>query len=579
MIFLHKTKVAVGVVASLAVILSSPALQLVSATDNTIILNPEPVTLEDGVVLTKTATAVPGEVNAWDVTLSVERPGFEVTSDTVMAIDISGSMNDDGKLDQAKAAAKALAARLLPEGNTTNRIALLYFNASASSHAFEKNYTTVANQIDRLTAKDGTFTQDAVHLATGMLKVTHADVKNTIILSDGIPTLNYQIDYPDNYLIDGGPGLHSAEKQTGTDIPQEAFLYGKRKTGGNNTAWKWYNTAYLDPERTQEEWHYYNSGNCAIAEAGYYKTSGLGDLYTIALNVDEYGEDVLSKMASPDKYYTADTDNLTGIFDEIAGKITALVQSASVDDKMTSGMVIPSKSKTDVSETDKLHWEPEFTYDTTTEKYKAEITYRVEATEDILGNVDENGYVAISEKTTIAYDGDKTAEFPEPKVKPYAVNMTKNLAGQTCEGCRFEIEMIFPDGTKHVYELGADETRAIVRGLLEGGYSVREVGTNNNATKFSDYVVEYSLEGFDIDASRDEFVNIAITNTYMPADESEHGGKGQEEYSTEEATKAPETGVAEQANGDATRNNLAMVVLVVSSGVFVAYAVLLVKRQ
>ena len=76
--------------------------------DDPTIKNADPVTLADGVKLFKTVKSVPGYANKWEVTLRIESPKTEKTSDTVLVIDRSGSMGDDDRLANAKTAAGTL---------------------------------------------------------------------------------------------------------------------------------------------------------------------------------------------------------------------------------------------------------------------------------------------------------------------------------------------------------------------------------------------------------------------------------------------------------------------------------------
>ena len=77
--------------------------------DDSIIKNPDPVEITQngvgtGIILSKTAEPVEGYVNKYKVTLRVESPKTEKTSDTVLVIDRSNSMNGT-KISGARTAA------------------------------------------------------------------------------------------------------------------------------------------------------------------------------------------------------------------------------------------------------------------------------------------------------------------------------------------------------------------------------------------------------------------------------------------------------------------------------------------
>lgn len=512
-------KAAIGMVLAVTMMLPAGVVDMVSATDDPAIINPEPVELADGVTLYKTATAVDGEVNKWDVELRVEYAKDRMRSDTVMVIDASKSMNEGTKLEEAKNAAKTLARQLLPDDNVNNRIALVFFNKTITTYGFNSDYSVVENRIDNFQAKGATFTQGAIHAAAGLLAGSTADIKNMVLLSDGEPTLNYQIDNPDAYLVEGGPGKFEKQKQTSVDVPQSAFLYNKRDAGNGINMWAFYENKNLGTDEEQDwEYYYYNAGNCAIAEAGYYKASNNGDLYTVALSAGEQGNEVLGQIATPGKAYEASVDDLADIFGQIAGKIVYSVEAAEATDVMGDGAVISSESGVGTAGASTIEWEPVFEYNEVSRKYVARTTYRVEATDDIAGSVNSDGYAPLSKKASIKYNNGISVDFPVPMVKPVMVNITKTLTGHTCEQCIFYVKLERSDGTDTTYEMGANTTKTIVSGLAEGRYRIEEIGSMRDTVGFKNYLIEYNQNIFDISASRGGSIDITINNIYDTVD-------------------------------------------------------------
>lgn len=512
-------KAAMGMVLAVTMMVPAAAVDMVSAVDDPTIINPEPVELADGVTLYNTATAVDGEVNKWDVELRVEYAKDHMKSDTVMVIDTSKSMNEGSKLDEAKNAAKTLAKQLLPEGNVNNRIALVFFNKAITAYGFSSDYSVVESRIDYFQAKGATFTQGAIHRATELLAGSTADIKNMVLLSDGEPTLNYQIDNPDAYLVEGGPGKHEKQKQTSVDVPQSAFLYKQRDTGNGLNMWDFYKSKNLGTDEDPDwEYYYYNASNCAIAEAGYYKASNNGDLYTVALSTEEQGSEVLGRIATPGKAYGASVDDLTDVFRQIAEKIMYSVEGAEVTDVMGDGVVISSESGIGMAGAGAIEWEPVFEYDETNRRYVAKTTYRVEATDDIAGSVNSDGYALLNKKASIRYNNGINADFPVPMVKPVIVNIKKILTGHTCEQCTFYVKLEKPDGTNTIYEMGANTTKSIVSGLAEGRYSVEEIGSMRDTVDFKNYLIEYSQNIFDIRPGQGGAIDVAINNIYDTVD-------------------------------------------------------------
>ena len=92
---------------------------------------------QEDVTISKTATAVEGMVNAWDIELTVNAaakvnptPG----NDVILVLDNSNSMYEGSRMANAKRAAKAFLDQLLPAGNTANRVGVVVFNSEVPSY-------------------------------------------------------------------------------------------------------------------------------------------------------------------------------------------------------------------------------------------------------------------------------------------------------------------------------------------------------------------------------------------------------------------------------------------------------------
>lgn len=93
----------------------------------------QPVWPEEGAIqLSKSAAAVEGKENTWEVTLGIQGKNYKTTSDVVLVIDNSNSMypsetSKEDRMTKTKAAANAFVDTLLTEDSTT-RIALVVYN-------------------------------------------------------------------------------------------------------------------------------------------------------------------------------------------------------------------------------------------------------------------------------------------------------------------------------------------------------------------------------------------------------------------------------------------------------------------
>lgn len=280
--------------------------------------------------VSKTAKAVDGKINTWDIELTIEARNSQKTSDIVLVMDRSGSMSSAGsggksKLQNAKDAANSFIDTVLtPPGNTTNRIALVSFADNVTQNSgFVSTPTTLKSAVNSLNANGGTYTQLAINRAQQLIATSVADNKTIVLLSDGQPTYSTALYNPDNYLI-AYPGNGW---QTSADAPQSAYNYSTRVGTGSSMYWRYYNDWWDSNDK------YYNHGNSTIAEAGFAKNAGTGtNIYTIALSAGTEGNAVLNAVASPGKAYTASASDLQTIFNEIAGLISAGATNINITD-------------------------------------------------------------------------------------------------------------------------------------------------------------------------------------------------------------------------------------------------------
>lgn len=94
---------------------------------------------EGSIKLDKDAKAVEGQKNLWEVTLGIQGRNYKTTSDVVLVIDCSGSM-EGTKLTNTRKAAKAFGDKLLTE-NSSTRIAIVTFIDEATAHNNGHFYT------------------------------------------------------------------------------------------------------------------------------------------------------------------------------------------------------------------------------------------------------------------------------------------------------------------------------------------------------------------------------------------------------------------------------------------------------
>lgn len=310
--------------------------------------------------LNKDAAAVEGETNLWEVTLGIQGKKFETTSDVVLVIDCSGSMEGD-KLANTRKAAKAFGQKLLTEGSTT-RIAIVTFINEATAynngHFYDATELSAFEAaVDAATyANGGTNQQAGIHKAQELLNTSSAGLKNIVILSDGEATFSHPFAAAATYANceawtslgcpRGGKitniGAFAPDYTTVIGSGSSFTLdYNARVTatcpehGGTTTQKYVYN---LDGTATTKSGT--DNGVATIWEANQAKAAGT-TIYSVALQAGTNGENTLKTCATDatkDYYAIASADNveekLTTAFTSIAGSIAIAARNGVVYDPM-----------------------------------------------------------------------------------------------------------------------------------------------------------------------------------------------------------------------------------------------------
>lgn len=310
--------------------------------------------------LNKDAAAVEGETNLWEVTLGIQGKNFETTSDVVLVIDCSGSMEGD-KLANTRKAAKAFGQKLLTEGSTT-RIAIVTFINEATAynngHFYDATELSAFEAaVDAATyANGGTNQQAGIHKAQELLNTSSAGLKNIVILSDGEATFSNPFAAAATYANceawtslgcpRGGKitniGAFAPDYTTVIGSGSSFTLdYNARVTatcpehGGTTTQKYVYN---LDGTATTKSGT--DNGVATIWEANQAKAAGT-TIYSVALQAGTNGENTLKTCATDatkDYYAIASADNveekLTTAFTSIAGSIAIAARNGVVYDPM-----------------------------------------------------------------------------------------------------------------------------------------------------------------------------------------------------------------------------------------------------
>lgn len=334
---------------------------------------------QGSIKLDKDAAAVEGETNLWEVTLGIQGKNFETTSDVVLVIDCSGSMEGD-KLANTRKAAKAFGQKLLTEGSTT-RIAIVTFINEATAynngHFYDATELSAFEAaVDAATyANGGTNQQAGIHKAQELLNTSSAGLKNIVILSDGEATFSHPFAAAATYANceawtslgcpRGGKitniGAFAPDYTTVIGSGSSFTLdYNARVTatcpehGGTTTQKYVYN---LDGTATTKSGT--DNGVATIWEANQAKAAGT-TIYSVALQAGTNGENTLKTCATDatkDYYAIASADNveekLTTAFTSIAGSIAIAARNGVVNDPMGEHVQLNFSGAAPVITTDK----------------------------------------------------------------------------------------------------------------------------------------------------------------------------------------------------------------------------------
>ncbi len=443
--------------------------------------------------LTKTGEPVPGTGNQWELTLTIEGKNYTQTSDVVLLIDRSGSMNDTipgtghSKMDYAKIAATAFVNSLLTDPSDTSvRIAVVSFASDATINSGFLGYsgkTQLINAIDGISVTGGTFIQLGIRQAAALLDASTAAHKTMVILGDGAATYSYGITNYKSYCEFWRESVWYTDYRTHSNVLKTAFT-GTRVGNGNDEN-------YLPWDGTSgRNRYYYRNGASAVAEAGFSAKDKGYVIYSIALSAGQEGEWTLENIASGTGYYyaTYNPTDLTPIYEEIAGKIKYAARDAVVTDPIGNMYYIPGITAANVSSfvqvshgtvsynetTREIVWDIGQIVEGTTYWMKYKVTMKDEAVPGTL--YPTNGPTSID---YINIDDQSAKKYfqPIPEYRVRGVTFTKVLDDLNYADKEFSIELEGPVGSyskKWHLSLVPGQSKTI-KGLPSGTYTVREI--------------------------------------------------------------------------------------------------------
>lgn len=369
---MKKWKQALALVLALVMALSLVALPSFAADgDSTGTGTAQPEWPAEGSInLIKDAQPVKDKDGVYEITLTIQGKNYKTTSDVVLVIDCSGSM-EGTKLTNTRKAAKAFGEKLLTEGSTT-RIAIVTFIDTATAYNNGHFYTAseldaFKKAIDKATYADGGTNQQAgIHVAQQLLTsaASTGKQKNIVILSDGEPTYSHPFVGGSatigcggilSHYFRGDPQVTSWPTVATPDYSVRVGTGGAFELDDGNIYWNCTCKHEYTGNVQYGSFYYADNGNfvcsngskssnngvATIWEANQAKAAGT-TIFSVALQAGTNGENTLKDCATdPTAGYFAIAQNdnvetkLTAAFETIAGSIAKAATNGSVVDPMS----------------------------------------------------------------------------------------------------------------------------------------------------------------------------------------------------------------------------------------------------
>ena len=368
-------------------------------------------TAQNGIEATKTAKWVNEKEGIAEITITVKGEPPEVSTpevDAVLVIDLSGSMNDNNKLNDAKAAAKKFVDKFFGTSAPASykksvRIAVVGYNGYAKAYADlteAKNadalYTLFGSGYGSLSAGGGTNIQDGIYRAQQILKNGRAGAKKVmVVLSDGEPT----------YSFDANVAHTFGQNEETYGVKKNNFLYvvseidhTDRVGSGSAYATGAYHYYYYckDDKNVQQYYYVQNHGVGTVSEAYWAKKDGT-TIYSIGFGISQYESGgyglpqretdvykVAQSLASDDKKFklAKDGGELGNVFDGIANEVAKYTAyNPTVIDTMGKNFEVvsnslPTDKKVTLKSDGSLEWDiTDGELDTTEHKLTFQVKY------------------------------------------------------------------------------------------------------------------------------------------------------------------------------------------------------------
>ena len=486
-----------------------------------------------GISLVKTATPTPGFVNTWDIEVNFQSRNHKKSADIILVMDVSGSMDNNDRLVKTKEAAILFVDKLLTETSYQTRIALVTYSTDSNTVSDFVDYTGASNlkaKINALNANGATNMQAGMRRARTVMAQSTADNKTIIFLSDGEPTVSYRLKAGrvDGNVVDWGGDKLETKRGIPVDDYDSDALGGNGNTGFRSDQY------YGANNNAPRSPYYFNHGNAVLNESDTAKAGPLNAvIYTVALDLTGQAGTLMKNIASSSNHaFVAGSDDLEGIYSEIAGGISNNTSNVIINDQIGPGFqlvpnTITADHGTPTAAGDNIYWH---LGNPTSEYFTGVLRYRIIAVDSILDVPGTPGLpYDTNDRTYMSYTDNKgfNQEFDAniPTVVPTFFSFNKVLLDDLQEeveggGYLFKLNTSGPHAFNRDDDLTPQTKVRTVEIYPYGTYTVSEVsGTKDGnpldlnfyttVTKVNDVVSNQFTLG---DNSRGN-VDVEVSNT------------------------------------------------------------------
>lgn len=328
-----------------------------NATDNQHFGNNGQTIENSGITLIETAKDY--QDGKFNVEMLIKGSGSTETQnknlDVVLVVDRSGSMEDYGRMENAKKAAKGFVDNLLKDNGGNNvRVGLVSFAGNNGKKYSDPVLEAVSLQKDKNNLKKvidnykpysnykaGTFTQAALRKANELFE-NNNHKKIIVLVSDGEPTYAYGTE---NVLdFNQIKKANSNTPRDGYEIWSRSERKGEKwndwKKGYDNSSYKswfvkyWWTPYYVKIVKTVPKLIGYGKTmteeikDNTINEAEDIKGSGV-EVFSVGIGVSSEGKDVLTSIASQGRYY--DSNMSAGDLDKVLAELKKIITEYNVE--------------------------------------------------------------------------------------------------------------------------------------------------------------------------------------------------------------------------------------------------------